>query len=805
MKLIGERRFSVNDSSHDGGGRTVLVGMKLDPQSRQLLTWALVKIAKPGDSVVAVHVLETITGSVGTASLLSFLKTLDSILAVYEGFCCLKQVDLKLKVCRGPSVRKLLIGEAIAHGAEVVVVGTSNTHHRIRSSTSVANYCARKLPKYISVFAIDNSKVAFRREACKPCPDQVKSNKGHAFTSKSFRGSMEDEPMNCETCAPALVQKKNSGIQLRHDQESNHGPNCSRKSFSSNMKKKLKNLKSFALALPETSAAQHRHELPDDGERENLFPPVPISKHESVSKSMIVVQNSPLSTPGCSQKSFSALVKKNLKKLLLEYSGTYLRDNCKRKNSLALVPIQEPEDVSHYSGVTPELPQSNPGCSLHCQVFLPSRHVEKSFVEKVSALHWVLRQPSRHSSAIVYPDELQFNAAQDDVSSLDGENGVIVPFTGFPVDMLGLQNKYSSTCRFYSYQELMSATANFIPENLVGQGGSSYVYKGCLPDGKELAVKILKSSENVLKDFFQEIEIITTLHHKNIISLSGFCFEDNNLVLVYGFLSRGSLEENLHGNKEDGNVFSLRERYKVALGVAEALEYLHNGCAHPVIHRDIKSSNILLSDDFEPQLSDFGLASWASCSSNIPCADVAGTFGYMDPEYFMHGRVTEKSDVYAFGVVLLELLSSKRPINDYPKREESLVKWATPILKCGDLSQLLDSSISRYYDQSQIERMALAANLCIRRDPRFRPQINIILKLLHGDEEVTRWAKQETSALEKDDALDEEPAQTSILSHLNLALLDLEDDSLSMSSIERRSISLEDYLQGKWSHLPSIH
>uniref|UniRef100_A0A5B7BQY2 Putative L-type lectin-domain containing receptor kinase II.1 n=1 Tax=Davidia involucrata TaxID=16924 RepID=A0A5B7BQY2_DAVIN len=345
-----------------------------------------------------------------------------------------------------------------------------------------------------------------------------------------------------------------------------------------------------------------------------------------------------------------------------------------------------------------------------------------------------------------------------------------------------------------------------MPGNLIGKGGSSQVYQGCLPDGKELAVKILKPSEDVLKEFVLEIEIITALHHKNIISLFGFCFEDNNLLLVYDFLSRGSLEENLHGSKKNPLEFGWTDRYKVAVGVAEALDYLHNRCAKPVIHRDVKSSNILLSDDFEPQLSDFGLAKWASTTtSHITCTDVAGTFGYLAPEYFLYGKVNDKIDAYAFGVVLLELLSGRKPISsDYPKGQESLVMWAKPILNGGKVALLLDPSLGNNYDPDQIERMALAATLCIRRAPRARPKMSLVLKLLQGDAEVTKWARLQVNASEGSDMLDDEAfPRSNLQSHLNLALLDVEEDSLSMSSIEQ-SVSLEDYLQGRWSRSSSF-
>ncbi|XP_062148719.1 protein kinase STUNTED isoform X2 [Alnus glutinosa] len=694
MRWTGDRTAGELSDDGGGGGRTVVVGVKFDSQSRELLTWALVKVAQPGDCVIALHVIDCVCG---TASLLSLVKTFDSVLSVYDGFCSLKQVDLRLKVCRGSKVQKILVREAKLYGEATVIVGASKAHKRIGSSASFAKYCARKLSKYFGVFAVNNGKVVFQRAATSTNAHQLR---GRVTLEKPGLGLTKQ---NCLSCSADVG-------------------NCE---------------------------TQFTEELPVDGGEDN---------------------------------------------------------------SLALVPYQSLEaDTNSSSVVIQESPELKSGWSILRWAFLAKRpYVEKS-LKRTSVFQWVLRLPNWQSSAVVYPDQKKSNCDQEDdnCSSLDEDSSAIVPFGSatvcplspcsglgnlLPKELLGLREKYSSSCMYFSYQELLLATSNFMPENMVGKGGSSHVYKGCLPDGKELAVKILKPSQDVLKEFVQEIEIITTLHHKNIISLVGFCFEDNNLILVYDFLSRGSLEENLHGNKKDGKGFGWQERYNVAMGVAEALDFLHNSCAEPVIHRDVKSSNILLSGDFEPQLSDFGLASWASTSSNTTCTDVAGTFGYLAPEYFMHGKVSDKIDVYAFGVVLLELLSGRKPIiSECPKGQESLVMWAKPILNGGKVFQLLDPSLGSNYDDDQIERMVLAATLCIRREPRLRPQISLILKVLQGDEEVTRWAKQLVRTSEEVDALDGEAFYTNIKSHLNVALLELEDDSVCISSSEK-SVLLEDYL-----------
>ncbi|EXB28442.1 Proline-rich receptor-like protein kinase PERK1 [Morus notabilis] len=712
--------FHVEENS---GGGAVLVGIRLDAPSRELLTWALVKVAQPGDCVIALHVLgkNEIFDRDGKSSLLSLVKAFDSVLAVYEGFCNLKQVDLKLKICRGASAKKILVREAESYSAAKLIVGTAHNHHKIRSTTSVAKYCAKKLPKTCGVLAVNNGKVVFNREgspektADKQPQGVEQDQQSRIETLKGLSdASLSVGKQSCEVCEPVSSSLSN---QVEKDSSRNGG-----------------------------------------GEEDMLMALVPVQKAE------------PAPSP-----SISVLIK--------------------------------------------ELPEVRPGWPLLRRAAAERKSPERTLVRKISVVEWAMQLPSRPISCASDADRAQFSSENEESSNLDSESGAIVAVgaaaaaeeetesKSLPRELEGLHEKYSSACRLFNYKELSQATSSFWPENLIGRGGSSEVYRGSLPDGKELAVKILKPSDDVIKEFVLEIEIITTLHHKNIISLLGFCFEDNNLLLVYDFLSRGSLEENLHGKKKDSLAFGWIERYKVALGVAEAVDYLHGGNSQPVIHRDVKSSNILLSGDFEPQLSDFGLAKWASTTtSHITCTDVAGTFGYLAPEYFMYGKVNNKIDVYAFGVVLLELLSGRKPISsDYPKGQESLVMWAKPILNEGKVSKLLDPSLGGSYDQDRIERMVLAATLCIRRAPRARPQMSLVVKLLQGDPEVIKWARLQMNSVKEADIVDDEAGcpRSNLQSHLNLALLDVEDDSLSMSSIEQ-SVSLEDYLQGRWSRSSSF-
>ncbi|CAL4930051.1 unnamed protein product [Urochloa decumbens] len=361
-------------------------------------------------------------------------------------------------------------------------------------------------------------------------------------------------------------------------------------------------------------------------------------------------------------------------------------------------------------------------------------------------------------------------------------------------------------CRWFRYEELYDSTNHFSAENLIGNGGNSRVYRGSLACGEQVAIKLSKASAEASKDFLREVDIITKLQHSRIVPLIGVCVEGPSLISVYSYLPRGSLEDNLHGERSKP-AMSWENRYKAALGIAEALSYVHSGGARPVIHRDVKSSNILLTEEFEPQLSDFGLAIWAPTNpTSVTHSDVVGTFGYLAPEYFMYGKVTDKVDVYAFGVVLLELLSGRKPISgdgSSPKGQESLVMWATPVLSSGDISELLDPRLDVEHDEAEVRRMATAACLCLRRSARLRPPISQVLSILRGESAAS--IADQGGAAEMDCLDDEAYPAANVRSHLDLALLDVED-SESISSTEHSSglSPLEEYLRERWSRSSSF-
>ncbi|XVF35936.1 hypothetical protein REPUB_Repub19eG0014800 [Reevesia pubescens] len=357
-------------------------------------------------------------------------------------------------------------------------------------------------------------------------------------------------------------------------------------------------------------------------------------------------------------------------------------------------------------------------------------------------------------------------------------------------------------CKKFSLRELRQATSGFSPENLIGEGGCSNVYKGCLPGGKPVAVKILKSYKEAWSDFSLEVDIVSSLKHKHIMPLIGVCVENDHLISVHNFFARGSLEEILHGQSKKF-VLPWGVRFKMATAIAEALNYLHNECSPPIIHRDVKSSNILLSDDFQPQLSDFGLAIRGPTDSNYIIENhVVGTFGYIAPEYFREGRVSEKIDVYSFGVVLLELLSGRRPISSKAlEGQESLIQWARALLERRNLLGLVDPALDGDFDAAQMRRMVLAASLCLNRLDGHRPKVSQILEILRGDKEPIQWYNfQATDLIVPNDQDDD--GFHKLYTYLSISFTD--DDSTSVCNSytisrcrteKERRLKLKDYLK----------
>ncbi|CAF1697884.1 unnamed protein product [Brassica oleracea] len=262
---------------------------------------------------------------------------------------------------------------------------------------------------------------------------------------------------------------------------------------------------------------------------------------------------------------------------------------------------------------------------------------------------------------------------------------------------------FKPSWRNYSLQDIQTATNGYSRENLIGEGGYAEVYKGQMADGQIVAIKKLTrgSAEEMTMDYLSELGIIVHVDHPNIAKLIGYCVE-GGMHLVLQLSPNGSLASLLYEAKEK---LSWSIRYKVATGTAEGLYYLHEGCQRRIIHKDIKASNILLTENFEAQISDFGLAKWLPDQwTHHTLSKIEGTFGYLPPEFFMHGIVDEKTDVYAYGVLLLELITGKQALDS---AQHSLVMWAKPLIKENKIKQLVDPVMGDDYDLEELERLVV--------------------------------------------------------------------------------------------------
>ncbi|KAK8459325.1 hypothetical protein SEVIR_2G122600v4 [Setaria viridis] len=289
-----------------------------------------------------------------------------------------------------------------------------------------------------------------------------------------------------------------------------------------------------------------------------------------------------------------------------------------------------------------------------------------------------------------------------------------------------------------SLDDLKEKTDNFGSSALIGEGSYGRVYHATLDDGRQAAVKKLDASENEPNDeFLKQVSLASKLKHDNLVEMLGYCVEGNYRILAYEFATMGSLHDVLHGRKgvqgaQPGPVLDWMQRVKIAIEAAKGIEYLHEKVQPSIIHRDIRSSNVLLFEDFKAKIADFNLLNQApDMAARLHSTRVLGTFGYHAPEYAMTGQLTQKSDVYSFGVVLLELLTGRKPVDHtMPRGQQSLVTWATPRLSEDKVKQCVDPRLKGEYPPKGVAKLAAVAALCVQYEAEFRPNMSIVVKAL---------------------------------------------------------------------------
>lgn len=287
----------------------------------------------------------------------------------------------------------------------------------------------------------------------------------------------------------------------------------------------------------------------------------------------------------------------------------------------------------------------------------------------------------------------------------------------------------------FTFRELAAAAKNFRADCLLGEGGFGRVYKGRLESTNQVvAIKQLdRKGLQGNREFLVEVLMLSLLHHPNLVNLIGYCADGDQRLLVYEYMPLGSLEDHLHDLPPDKQQLDWNTRMKIAAGAAKGLEYLHDKASPPVIYRDLKCSNILLDEEYNPKLSDFGLAKLGPVGDKTHVSTrVMGTYGYCAPEYAMTGQLTLKSDVYSFGVVLLEIITGRKAI-DHAKTgcEHNLVAWARPLFKDRrKFGQMADPMLQGQYPVRGLYQALAVAAMCVQEQPNMRPVIADVVTAL---------------------------------------------------------------------------
>jgi serine/threonine protein kinase len=282
--------------------------------------------------------------------------------------------------------------------------------------------------------------------------------------------------------------------------------------------------------------------------------------------------------------------------------------------------------------------------------------------------------------------------------------------------------------RRFSYRELVAATIGFAEDRRLGQGGSGQVYRGIIPDlGCEVAVKrIFAESEHYEKVFINEVKIISRLIHKNLVQFIGWCHEQGECLLVYAYMPNSSLDAHLFGCRA---TLQWDLRYKIALGLASALHYLHEDAEQCVLHRDIKSANVMLDNGFSTKLGDFGIAKLVDPRLRTRTTGVAGTYGYMAPEYAFQGRASKESDMFSFGVVALEIACGRQTYQD-GEYHMPLFEWVWQFYLAGNVLDAADERLDMKFDPSEMECLLVVGLWCTHLNSKERPKAGQVMKVL---------------------------------------------------------------------------
>ncbi|TYI09196.1 hypothetical protein ES332_A09G053900v1 [Gossypium tomentosum] len=297
----------------------------------------------------------------------------------------------------------------------------------------------------------------------------------------------------------------------------------------------------------------------------------------------------------------------------------------------------------------------------------------------------------------------------------------------------------------YTLKEILHATNNFHNDNKIGEGGFGSVYWGRTSKGVEIAVKRLKAmSAKAEMEFAVEVEILGRVRHKNLLGLRGFYASREERLIVYDYMPNYSLITHLHGQLAADCLLDWPRRMSIAIGAAEGLGYLHHVANPHIIHRDIKASNVLLDANFQAKVADFGFAKLIPDGVTHMTTRVKGTLGYLAPEYAMWGKVSESCDVYSFGILLLEIISAKKPLEKLPggvKRD--IVQWITPYVQKGAFDRIVDPRLKGKFDRAELKSAVMVALKCTDSNPENRPGILEVVEWLKGS--VGRRRKEMTN------------------------------------------------------------